>query len=99
MWSKTQPLCGWLGSPPGASMTPSRVTNSDTISFLMPVETTAGPKTHRSVDGCAVDQVPQDVGVAGVPGGFLDHVRQDHPQQTCWSSPAQVCVTSSAPVA
>jgi hypothetical protein len=31
----THPLCGWPGSPPGASITPSSVKNSDTMIFRM----------------------------------------------------------------
>src|SRR4051812_45947680 len=30
-----QPAWGWVASPPGASMTPLRLTNSDTISLLI----------------------------------------------------------------
>src|SRR5918992_3696868 len=30
-----QPVCGWVFSPPGASITPFRLTNSDTISLPM----------------------------------------------------------------
>ncbi len=32
--------------------------------------------------GRAVDLLPQDVGVTGVPRGFLDHVHHDPPQRT-----------------
>jgi hypothetical protein len=51
-----QPACGWVGSPPGAYMTPSRVTNSVTISLaitfsrqsMRPSYDPSAEETHRS---------------------------------------------------
>jgi len=37
----------------------------------------AMPPAPWSQTGGAVDLLPQDVGVTGVPRGFLDHVRHD----------------------
>src|SRR4051794_27908189 len=44
MKSNTQPECGCPASPPGASITPSNVTNSVTVTLLMPPRLEHEPK-------------------------------------------------------